>query len=298
MQYLPKNFFIRFRKHENNRSMKLSFLLLSAILLISRCVTAQNLVVEKSSSPLTIGETVTIYSEVLDEDRVINVYLPLGYSEDSLKNYPIIYLLDGSMDEDFVHIAGLVQFGSFSWINMLPQTIVIGIANVDRKRDFTYPTSIEQDKKDFPTTGKSEEFISFLETELKPFVQSKYRVNDTSTIIGQSLGGLLATEILVKRPHLFDNYIIVSPSLWWDDGSLFEHFEELTIKNKSIFIAVGKEGDIMEHAAKKLHESLKKVCGDSVRLYYEFFEDSDHGDVLHLAVYSAFEQIFQEVKPE
>ena len=273
--------------------MKRTFFLLNLLLLINGFVTAQNLVVEKSSSPLTIGETVTIYSEVLQEDRVINVYLPLGYSEDSLKNYPIIYLLDGSIDEDFVHIAGLVQFGSFSWINLLPQTIVIGIANVDRKRDFTYPTSIEQDKKDFPTTGKSEEFISFLETELQPFVQSKYRVNDTSTIIGQSLGGLLATEILAKHPHLFDNYVIVSPSLWWDAGSLFKHFEELTIKDKSIFIAVGKEGDIMEEDAKKLHASLKKVCGDSVRLYFEFFEDQDHGDVLHLAAYRAFEQIFK-----
>ena len=273
--------------------MKITFFLLISTFLSSGITHAQKPLIEQSSSPLSIGETVTIHSELLDEDRILNVYLPLGYSEDSLKNYPVIYLLDGSMDEDFVHISGLVQFGSFSWINMLPQTIVIGIANVDRKRDFTYPTNNEQDKKDFPTTGKSKEFISFLETELQPFVQSRYRLNDTSTIIGQSLGGLLATEILAKHPHLFDNYIIVSPSLWWDDESLFQHFQEASIEDKSIFIGVGKEGEIMEGAAKKLHASLKNVCGESVRLYYEFFEGSDHGDVLHLAAYSAFEQIFQ-----
>lgn len=82
----------------------------------------------------TIGETLRFQSSILAEERVLNIYLPLYYEEDSLKNYPVIYLLDGSADEDFIHIAGLIQFGSFPWINLIPESIVVGIANVDRKR--------------------------------------------------------------------------------------------------------------------------------------------------------------------
>ncbi len=71
-------------------------------------------------------------------------------------------MLDGSADEDFIHIVGLVQFNSFEWINHLPKSIVLGIATVDRKRDFTFPTNIEEDKKIIQNSGHSEMFIRFL----------------------------------------------------------------------------------------------------------------------------------------
>jgi predicted alpha/beta superfamily hydrolase len=252
---------------------------------------AQEAVITKS--PLTIGESVSIHSKILDEDRTLNIYLPHGYSADSTKTYPVIYLLDGSIDEDFIHISGLVQFGSFSWINMIPETIVVGISNIDRKRDFTYPTTIEQDKKDFPTTGESEAFINFIEKELQPFVNSNYNVNSTETIIGQSLGGLLATEILYKKPDLFDNYIIISPSLWWDDQSLLKLKPKAYDTDKKIYIAVGKEGKVMENDAKNLYNFLNANKKENTTLHFKFLEEQDHGDTLNLAVYAAFEALFK-----
>lgn len=241
---------------------------------------------------LIIGERLEIQSEILKETRSVNIYLPLGYSRDSIKSYPVIYLLDGGLDEDFLHIAGLVQFGSFSWINMLPESIVVGIANVDRKRDFTFPTKNERDKRDFPTSGGSAKFIQFIEKELQPLIESRYKTVAPHTLIGQSLGGLLATEILFKTPNLFDNYIIVSPSLWWDDGSLLEYEPVPARSGISVFIAVGKEGEIMERQARELYEKLKKPEGEDRNVYFEFFEAQSHGDALHLAVYRAFEKIF------
>ena len=107
--------------------MKLVTLL--AVLLVSSATSPVS-----QTSDFVIGETLAFESEVLQESRTINVYLPLSYSDDSNSDYPVIYLLDGSADEDFIHIAGLVQFGSFSWIEMLPESIVVGIANVDRCR--------------------------------------------------------------------------------------------------------------------------------------------------------------------
>ncbi len=253
-------------------------------------------IIPTSTKPFSIGETIEFHSTVLDENRTLNIYLPNGYSPDSLKKYPVIYLLDGSVDEDFMHVVGLVQFGSFSWIEMIPESIVVGIANVDRKRDFTFPTNNVKDKVDFPTTGGSERFIQFIESELEPFIESNYKTDSINAIIGQSLGGLLATEILFKRPDLFDNYIIVSPSLWWDDQSLLKLEPTNFTSNKSIFIGVGKEGTVMEKDAKKLYKKLDSLKRKNAKIYFEFFEKQSHADALHLAVYSAFEKIFKKEK--
>lgn len=244
--------------------------------------------------PIVVGESLEFYSHILGEHRTLNIYLPQGYHKDSIDRYPVIYLLDGSMDEDFVHIAGIVQFGTFSWINMLPRSIVVGIANVDRKRDFTYPSSFHLDQKEFPSSGKSERFIKFIQDELQPLIDSNYNTQEQRTIIGQSLGGLLASEILLKQPDLFDHYIIVSPSLWWDSEKLLNWQTKEFKKKKSVYIAVGKEGAVMERVAKSLHDKLEKLDHDKLNVYFKYLEAQSHGDALHLAVYDAFEKIFRK----
>lgn len=275
--------------------MKYKYLLYSLILLFFKSnINAQVLPKVKDEKPFSIGKTITIRSEILNEDIILNIYLPNNYSPDSAKVYPVIYLLDGTKDEDFIHISGLVQFSSFSWINMIPETIVVGISNIDRKRDFTFHTEVKEHIKQFPTSGKSAKFIDFIALELQPFIENNFKVNTTKTLIGQSLGGLLATEILFKKPDLFSNYIIVSPSLWWGNESLLK-FKPKPFKNtKTVFIAVGKEGKIMEREAKELHKKLKNLKNNNLKLYFKYLENQDHGDVLHLAVYHAFESIFKE----
>nr|MBA3972223.1 alpha/beta hydrolase [Bacteroidota bacterium] len=195
----------------------------------------------------------------------------------------------------FIHVAGLVQFSNFSWVNILKPSIIVGIANVDRRRDFTYPTTIEKDKKDFPTTGGSEKFISFIEKELLPFIEKNYKTNASRPIIGQSLGGLLATEILFKKPVLFNNYIIVSPSLWWDNGSIlpkksvtpeFDNADKI-----SVYIAVGKEGKVMVGGARQLACIIKGMQKPLVKVSFEYFEKEDHATIFHQAVYNGFKAL-------
>lgn len=255
----------------------------------------QNLPKAISENDFSIGKSITIESKILGETRDLNIYLPMGYSKDSIKTYPVIYLLDGSKDEDFIHISGIVQFGSFSWINIIPESVVVGIANVDRKKDFTYTSTNALDQKDFPTSGKSENFVKFLQKELQPFIEKTFKTGNNKTIIGQSLGGLLATEILFKTPDLFNNYIIVSPSLWWDNENLLNYTPKKYSSKKSIYIAVGKEGEVMERTAKKLYAKLNNEKTENTKLFFEFLEDKTHGDALHQAVYNAFEKMF---KPE
>lgn len=240
----------------------------------------------------SIGDRVTMQSEILDEERIVNVYLPQGYSEDSSKTYPVIFLLDGSAHEDFIHIAGLVQFGSYSWINMIPESIVVGIENVSRNRDFTGTTRDSLHKADYPEMGGSTNFIRYIKDELQSYVDSNYRTTEERTIVGQSLGGLLATEILLKEPDMFDNYIIISPSLWFDFESYLDVEPTTTSETKKIYVGVGQEGKIMKRVAKSLHRKLKKNLKEGDQLSWGFFKENDHGDVLHLAVYDAFEALF------
>ena len=264
------------------------------LFVIANSLHAQQQIKKISETDFVIGKSVEIQSEALNETRLLNIYLPLSYEAELDKTYPVIYLLDGAKDEDFIHISGIVQFGSFSWISMLPESIVVGIANTDRKRDFTYPSKNKLDQKEFPTSGKSKRFINFIENELQPFVNSEYRTTKEKTIIGQSLGGLLATEILFTSPNLFDNYIIVSPSLWWDDEKLLDRATKEYVSNKFIYIAGGKEGEVMERTAKELFNKLNQKQRSNTNLSYDFMPTKTHGDALHIAVYNAFTKIYSK----
>ncbi len=247
-----------------------------------------------SPKPFVLGLIDSLRSKELGETRTLNIYLPEGYSPDSIERYPTIYLLDGSADEDFIHIAGLVQFANFSWVNLLPKSVVVGIANVDRRRDFTFPTTIEKDKKAFPTTGQSGRFMTFLEKELQPYIQKKYSTHPQKMLIGQSLGGLLATEILFRKPTLFTQYVIVSPSLWWDNESLLTltpAFLQPGFQQKmGVFVAVGNEEKQMKTDTRRLVTILKKSRPATVKTNFYYFADENHATILHLAVYKAFEQ--------
>lgn len=258
------------------------------ITFLSCLVVAQDikLIEEK---PFVLGTTHTIQSVELAERRKLNIYLPPGYSKDLKASYPVIYLLDGSKDEDFIHIAGLMQFANFPWVNLLPETILVGIGNVDRRRDFSYPTTVENDKKAYPTTGGSAKFIKFIEKELQPFINKKYRTNSHRTIIGQSFGGLLATEILFKKPELFERFIIISPSLWWGNQSLLSVERKPLSGQHSVYVAVGKEGKVMEKTARQLHKMLEEKKKGRQKIYFKYLPREDHGTILHRAVYHAFE---------
>ena len=237
-----------------------------------------------------LGVIDDVQSLELKEKRILNIYLPEGY-DTGKGTYPVIYLLDGSANEDFIHIVGEVQF--LVMIQAMPQTIIVGIANVDRRRDFTFPTSVEKDKKAYPTTGGSAKFISFLEKELEPYIEKKYRCNGSSTLIGESLGGLLAAEILLKKPQLFNNYVLVSPSLWWDNESLLARAPQLlqssADNNIRVCISVGTEGKQMEDDAKQL-DSLLKTSGKK-HLVTEWvpMPEEDHLTILHLSAYKCLQ---------
>ncbi|WP_312173742.1 alpha/beta hydrolase-fold protein [Chryseobacterium sp.] len=271
------------------------FLIFCSILFVSHnVILAQN----GNVKPLTIGEIRTIKSKILNEDRTLNIYLPQNF--DRAKSYPVIYLLDGSMNEDFIHVTGLIQF--FNQMYSMSETIVVGIANVDRKRDFTFHTDLKDLQKDYPTTGHSDKFISFLEKELKPYIENQFKTTD-EYLFGQSLGGLLATEILLKKPEMFTHYFIISPSLWWDDESLLKQAGQLLNKiphtKKFIYISVGKgEHPVMVKDAEDLFDVLKKANKKNWTVEYKMMETDNHATILHRSLYEGLLKLFPYQEPK
>ncbi|REC46288.1 alpha/beta hydrolase [Chryseobacterium pennipullorum] len=251
-----------------------------------------------TTKPLTIGEVRTIRSKTLNEERTLNIYLPQNF--DKSKAYPIIYLLDGSINEDFIHVSGLVQF--FNQMYSMPETIVVGIANIDRKRDFTFHTDLKDLQKDYPTTGHSDKFITFFEKELKPYVESQFKTTE-KYLFGQSLGGLLATEILLKKPEMFNNYFIISPSLWWDDESLLKQAPELLSKSadnkKFVYVSVGKgEHPVMIKDAEAFYDALNKAGKKNWTLEYKMMETDNHATILHRSLYEGLVKLFPYQEPK
>ncbi|SDF22352.1 alpha/beta hydrolase [Epilithonimonas hungarica] len=260
-----------------------------AFLFIFSILSSQNPVIED----LKIGEKVTLNSKILNEKRTLNIYLPQTF--DKTKSYPVIYILDGSMNEDFLHLVGLQQF--FNMQFKMPDFIIVGIANVDRKRDFTFHTDLKDLQKDYPTTGHSDKFIEFVEKELQPFINQNYKTESTRYLIGQSLGGLLATEILLKKPELFTHYFIISPSLWWDNESLYNEASKLISQQKDeerfVYISVGKnEHKMMVKEADGLYQILKNSGKKKLKLEYKLMTEDNHATILHKSVYEGFMKLF------
>lgn len=122
-------------------------------------------------------------------------------------------------------------------------------------------------------------------------------------LIGQSLGGLLATEILLTKPQLFDRYIIISPSVWWDDGSLLKRESDIFLESfsapVSVYIGVGKEGltpgpapRVMEVDANLLSYKIAASKSKSVKVYFEYLKDENHGTIIHQAIFNAMRLLY------
>jgi predicted alpha/beta superfamily hydrolase len=262
--------------------MKLKLCFVICSLLISLQTKAQ------SVNELTIGKTIEFESSFLNETRKLNIYLPSDF--DSPKKYSVIYLLDGSIDEDFIHVVGLLQF--FNMTFQMPPSIVVGIANVDRKRDFTFATKDTSLQREFPTAGQSDKFISFIEYELQPYIANEFPIGPEKMLIGQSLGGLLASEILLTRPHLFTTYFITSPSLWWDNESLLKNCDKyLSIEfshTPDVYLSVGRdEHKVMIRDAKALYKKIKNNSSFD-KVHFNLMPNEDHASILHNSLYQGF----------
>lgn len=257
-------------------------------------------------APITIGHIDSLASEILGEARDIWIYVPESarLPENSNSAYPVVYLLDGN--GHFHSVSGMIrQLSAINGNTEVPEMVVVAIPNTDRMRDLT-PTHTEG------TTGGGKKFLSFIETELLPYVEENYPVTQYRTFIGHSLGGLTVIDALFDMPELFQNYIAIDPSLWWDDQVLLKKSEamlnELDLSGKSLFVGVanttrGRIGydevrqdvDPSTLHMRSILEFTRLAQADTdngLSFGWEYYDDDSHGSVPLISEYDAFRFIF------
>jgi len=242
-------------------------------------------------SPLNIGDTFLIRSNVLHETRRINVYLPPAYA-DAPQGLPVLYMLDGGLDEDFLHIAGLLQVSTAN-ATMRP-FLLVGIENTQRRRDLTGPTESADDKKIAPQVGGSEAFRRFVRSELMPAVRHHYRTTAETAIIGESLAGLFVVETFFVESDLFDSYVAIDPSLWWNGARLVREAEGRLAgglpRPKALYLAASR--DDRDRRTEQLAGVLRRKAPPNLTWYYDAIPEEGHGTIYHPAALRAFRRLF------
>jgi predicted alpha/beta superfamily hydrolase len=222
----------------------------------------------------------TVASRSLREPRRINVYTPPGYAEAKGARYPVLYMPDGGLQEDFPHLSRSVD-AAIRAGEMRP-VILVGIENTERRRDMTGPTQVAEDRKIAPRVGGSAAFRAFLRDELMPEVRRRYRTTRETAIIGESLAGLFVVETFLVEPKLFDTYLALSPSLWWNGEALTRQASGLLAAHpaasKALYFASTSD-DTIAPAAERLAEALRTRAAKGLRWQYELRPDLRHDNV-------------------
>jgi predicted alpha/beta superfamily hydrolase len=243
-------------------------------------------------TPIMFGETFQLASQILGQRRTINVYLPPDYAKSS-EAFPVLYMPDGGMAEDFPHITGLVDVQIRNGV--IRPMIVVGVENIERRHDLTPATSSADDLEVAPHAGGADTFRRFLRDELRPRIASHYRTTAETALLGESLAGLFVLETALVEPALFDTYIVVSPSTWWNDealvksaGARFASWPAGTPRH--ILIATGDDerGEGVPH----LVEAFHKAPPAGLELVYLPMPEEHHATIYPPAAARAFRTLF------
>ncbi len=255
-----------------------------------------------AQNTINIGKTATIHSEILNEDRKLEIYLPKSYGK-SDKTYPVLYLLDSFYN--FSHAVGTVEYLFLN--QLIPEMIIVGIRNTRRNRDLT-PYSPELSKKHqerLGLTGGADKFIDFLDKELIPHVERTYRAAPYRTIVGHSLGGLFNVYTFFKKPELFNSYITISPSLWYPNELISKEFKNVFIDslepNRTFYLTLANENSgSMRGNVLKLSGEFKNYINThkeaNLRFKYEPMPEESHGSIGLPSIYFGLRFIFSSTK--
>ncbi len=239
-------------------------------------------------------ETLLVTSPRLGEVRRINVYLPPGYDRCTTDRYDVLYMPDGGAAEDFPHVATAVD--DLVRAARIRPLILVGLENTNRRRDMTGPTDDPEDLKSTREPGGSENLRAFFRHELQPIVDARYRTNDARAIIGESFAGLFIVESILRVPGLFDTYIALDPSLWWNKGRMTEETPSLVAawpkdaKVRLHLASAGLDGNVEE--ANRFAAVLRGSSSPALEFTYEPRPELGHGNIYRRMERSLLETMF------
>ncbi len=233
----------------------------------------------------------TIKSNVLGEDRVVLVRTPPGYEANKLA-YPVLYMTDGNAH--LGHTASTIEFLVRN--GRMPEMIVVGITNTDRTRDLTPTKATGPNAAQFPTAGGADNFLKFIETEVIPEIEKRYRVQPYRVLAGHSFGGLFTVHALLSRPELFNSYVAVSPSLQWSDDATLKRAQDFFKTRKelhaTLFASLGNEPGDIGKSFVAFKELLAKTQIKGFESEVQQMTDEDHGSVVLRSHYFGLRKVY------
>lgn len=292
--------------------MKTYILLLGMILGFISCKKTENISSQKeSSNKIVFGQIDSLYSKILEESRKVWVHTPTNAGDGN--KYPVLYLLDGP--GHFYSVSGMIkQLSTTNGNTILPEMIIVAIPNTNRSRDLT-PSEVDID---FFTgdsiqyaSGGGDLFLDFIEKELIPYIDQSYPTAPYRTYVGHSFGGLSVINALITKSHIFNNYIAIDPSLWWDNQAFLNYADSiLTVKNfdkKALFVGIantmseGMEINTVKNDTSKTTEHIRSILkfvntvkdkSNGLLFDWKYYEDDNHGSVPLITEYDAFRFLF------
>lgn len=256
---------------------------------------------------ITIGNIDTIHSGILNEKRTVWVYVPDG---DNTQRYPVLYLLDA--ESHFHSAVGIIR----QLCGVLPDMIIVGITNTNRERDLT-PTAVQPgnivNEGDAKTSGGGEAFLQFVQQELMPYIDKTYPTTSYKVFSGHSLGGLSVVNAFIHHPNLFNAYIALDPSLWWDNQKLLKQAQAMLpaakFDNKTLFVGIANNmppgmdsvavqqdtlnsNTLVTRSTLLFVHALNNIGNNGLRFGYKYFPTERHGTVELLGEYDALHFVF------
>lgn len=277
----------------------LSTLLLSVICLLG---------LPAQSNKIILGVQDSMHSTILNEQRKLWIYTPASYDQQAYRksNYPVIYLLDG--EYNFHLISGLVHHLSNLIVNPpCPEMMVVAIHNTNRDRDLApYPPGQPSD------TNDGYRFLKFLEQELVQYIDSTYRTQPYRILIGRSLGGLCVVNAMAHRGNVFNSFVAVDPSLWWDHRRFLpqaqKSMQEKKFEGKKLFLAMantmpaGLDTLTVQQDTSLSTEHIRSIlqfkhfleAHPIINTGLKYYDQENHSSVLVVAAHDALRFIFRD----
>ena len=241
---------------------------------------------------ISVGIRTKLHSAILNEDRDLLISTPANYAR-VLARYPVVYVLDANAH--FLQTVADARFLADQ--GMAPEMIVVGIAGAaTRGRDYSPATTTASDLQDNPTGGGAERFRQFMVSELRPFIDGRYRTEPYRVIVGWSLGGLFVVDSLLDQPDSFDAYVAISPSLWWNSEGEAAKADRLwgpdAKLKKFLYMTHGREYNGIPKAVQWFTRMLGRKAPAGLRWTFEYLPNDGHSSSPARAIYNGLEKLF------
>jgi len=290
--------------------MKKQFLVSAFFLFLGTVVSGFSIAQNPDSSGLIQR---VISSEITGQDYRLFVVMPENLSSTSAAVYDVVYVLDINSEDS----TQLVQFQrAFTQLPDIPDFILVGVGfapdeehrglrtahfspsndeEIDREILALLPSLSASENVQNWQSGGAREFARVMKSEIVPYLENNFSASGSDTVMGASLAGLFLSMILLEQPEIFDNYVITSPSTWWNDFELFENTGSLhseNLKGKVYLSVGGLENSEMLESYNRLSNVLEENDSANLMFKSEVIEDQTHLSVIPISYMNGLSYIF------